>query len=107
MSPDLAGLVPSGAFLFVIARAENGGAPLAVLRVPVPDFPYDFTLAEFHAMPRRDVGLAGVEKVHLVARVDRDGRAGPPAPGDLEGTCLGNPVSPGDQACEIVIDRRH
>ena len=110
LSKELVDLVPSQAFLFVIARErEDGGAPIAVLRVPLPEFPYDFTLVESHAMSmlERDVAPGEAKQMYLIARVDQDGHVGPPEPGDMEGACPGNPVSAGEGGCEIVIDRRH
>jgi len=40
-----------------------------------------------------------------VARLDRDGAAGPPGPGDLEGRLEG--VVIGDGAVNLLIDRRY
>ena len=44
IAPPLAEAAPSGAILFVIARPNgvSGGPPLAVLRVPSPQFPFAF-----------------------------------------------------------------
>ena len=43
-------------------------------------------------------------EVTLLARLKRDGRAGPPTPGDLEGK-VGAPVKIGQRGVEIVLDR--
>lgn len=50
----------------------------------------------------RDRSFTGA--VTLIARLKRDGTAGPPRPGDLEGAA-GAPVLVGQQGIQIVLDR--
>jgi hypothetical protein len=60
---------PSG-FLFLIVRAEEGGAPLAVRRLPPGPFPLAFEIGpEDSMMPGQP--LQG--RVRLQARLDADG----------------------------------
>src|SRR3990170_3521893 len=44
VADELAGRVPPGAVLFLIARRGGGGPPLAVERTPSPRFPLEFSL---------------------------------------------------------------
>jgi cytochrome c-type biogenesis protein CcmH len=45
--------------------------------------------------------------VDVIARVDKDGLAGPAQPGDLEGRFDKNPTLPGSTNVEIVINKVH
>jgi cytochrome c-type biogenesis protein CcmH len=88
--------------LFIIARRTEGGPPLAVQRIVAPQFPLRYWLT------REDVMMPGVEftgSVNVIARIDKDGKAGTPQPGDLEGSFPGNPVQVGAQKVDIVIDK--
>jgi hypothetical protein len=69
-----------------------------------PEFPLKYWLTQ------DDVMVPGVEfkdQANVIARIDRDGQAGSPQPGDLEGTFQGNPVMVGDQNVDIVINKRY
>lgn len=77
--PDLAGVIEiashqkysPGQILYVIARPEGGGPPVAVSRIQVSTFPLPFTLGAENSM----TGQALPEKVFLEARLDSDGDA--------------------------------
>lgn len=99
LAPTLGG-DRAGGTLFVIARKGNG-APLAVKRIPNPVFPVAFALGPEDRMIG-DRPFSG--EVTLVARLKRDGTAGPPGPGDLEGAA-GRPVVVGQRGIEITLDR--
>ncbi len=43
--------------------------------------------------------------LNVVVRLDRDGAAGPPQPGDMEGVYPGNPAQPGDEGVDIEINK--
>lgn len=99
LAPSLHADVPERAALFIIAR-QGSGPPLAVKRIPRPSFPVAFSLGPEDRM-LRDRSFAG--EVTLIARLKRDGTAGPPAARDLEGRPKG-PVKVGQQNVEIVLD---
>jgi len=110
LAPDLADRIPPNAYLFVMARERSdGGHPYAVKRLPVPAFPFHYTLGQADVMPMMGTGkaFADIREMYLVARIDQDGQAGAPQPGDLEGACAVNPVAAGSAGCDIVIDRSH
>jgi len=96
----LAGKVPSGAVLFLIARSGAAGPPLAVLRVPEPRFPLEFSLGPENRM-LETLPFAG--ELQLSARLDVDGNAMSRQPGDLEGRAAGV-VSPGATGVVVVLD---
>ena len=51
LAPDLAGRVPEGGTLFIIARrGAGGGPPLAVRRIPSPRFPLEFSIGPENVM---------------------------------------------------------
>jgi len=101
VSPELASKVSPTDTLFVIVRRPGGQPrPLAVKRIDGPKFPVTFEITN------ADVMVQGSElrgMVDVVARVDKDGRAGQPQPGDLEGQYDKNPTLPGGKDLEIVI----
>jgi cytochrome c-type biogenesis protein CcmH len=79
----LAGLVASGATLFIYARPADqaGGPPLAVMRTRATGWPVSFRLDDSMAMmPSRR--LSQFDKVIIEARVSASGQAAP-SPGDL------------------------
>ena len=107
LSPELAGRVPEGATLFVMAKERlQGGAPYAVHRIPVPAFPYTYSLSQADVLPMFGEGLqlADIDEMYIVVRVDQDGRVGPPDPGDMEGATKAT-VKPGQKDVDIVIDK--
>lgn len=102
VDPSLAERAAQGGTLFVIARASGGPPiPIAVLRVPAPDFPTSFTLDDANAMdPSRR--LSGVASLDLEARLSRSGEA-MRQPGDLYGRIEN--VQPGSADLRIVLDQ--
>jgi len=104
LAPDLAGAVPSGATLFVIARPAGGtgGPPLAVRRVPNAILPYDFEIGPQHVMIQ---GVPFSGEIQLSVRLDGDGDAMTRRPGDLSGAA-GEAVSPGTRDVQIVLDQQ-
>lgn len=107
IAPELAGRIPAGATLFVMAKERaQGGAPYAVLRLPVPAFPFSYSLSQADVLPMFGEGLqfADIDEMYIVARIDQDGRVGQPDPGDMEGATK-TPVKPGQRDVNIVIDK--
>ena len=102
LAPALAGKLPPGATLFVIARAAEGPRiPVAVLRQPADSLPLSFELGDANAMdPSRPLSSAG--EIVLEARISISGDAAR-KPGDL----VGEPVSakPGSTGIALVVDR--
>jgi len=100
LSRSLEARLPPGSALFVIAR-RGGGPPVAVKRIADPTFPTVFSLGPEDQM----LGAGPFEgEVTLLARVKRDGKAGPPAPGDFVGEAT-RPVKVGDREVEIVLEQ--
>jgi cytochrome c-type biogenesis protein CcmH len=90
-------------FLFVIVRRPSGPPrPLAAVRIEHPKFPQAFEITN------ADVMMKGSElkgMVSVVARLDKDGVAGPAEPGDIEGEFAKNPTMAGAKDIEIVLNR--
>src|SRR5687768_11550890 len=82
IDPQLADKAGPNAVLFVIVRRPGGAPrPVAVKRIDRPQFPVTFEITN------KDVMVQGSElrgMVDVIARLDKDGTAGPPQPGDLE-----------------------
>ena len=101
IAPELAGRIPPGSVLFVIARSADTGPPLAVKRIPDPKLPLAFSIGPddrmIQAMP-----FAG--PIKLSARIDSDGNAMTRLPGDLTGAAP-EPHQPGDSGVALVIDQ--
>jgi hypothetical protein len=100
LAPDLAGRVPPGAVLFVIARTAPTGPPLAVVRVASRSFPVRFSIGPDDRMIQ-SMPFAG--EIQLSAYVDADGNAVTRSPGDLQGTTE-TPNAPGDRGVRLLID---
>lgn len=101
VAPELQSQLRPTDTLFIIAR-KDVGPPLAVKRISNPSFPLPYQLTA------ADVMFSGTPfqgEVKVVARVDRDGNAGPAQPGDLEGTAQKVPARVGDRDVDIVIDK--
>ena len=82
-------------------RAPGGARPVAAKRIDNPQFPVPFELTN------ADVMVQGSElrgMLDVVARLDRDGQAGPAQPGDIEGRYAKNPTLPGGRDFEITLD---
>ena len=105
ITPALASRVSPTDVLFVIVRRPQGPPrPIAVKRIDQPHFPVSFEITN------DDVMVEGSElkgMVELVVRLDKDGRAGPPQPGDLEGRFDKNPTLVGGRDLEITIDKAY
>ena len=105
ITPKLAGLVSDTDVLFVIVRRPQGSRrPIAVKRIDQPQFPVEFEVTKEDVMIRSSE-LRGM--VDVVARLDRDGSAGPPQAGDLEGQFERNPTLVGGRDIEIQINKSY
>lgn len=102
LAPGLEASQPRGAVLFLIARGEAPGPPIAVKRIEAPSFPLAFELGPDDRMLQA-VPFAG--PLRLTARLDGDGNATSRSPGDLQGDLPGA-VSPGATGVELVLDER-
>jgi hypothetical protein len=102
VSAELAGRIPAGAVLFVIARRGTTGPPTAVKRIADPHFPLDFEIGPGDRMIQT---MPFEGPLTLTARVDGDGNAMSRQPGDLE---AGTPITVdnGENAALLVIDEQ-
>jgi len=100
LAPELTGRVPKGAVLFLIARTSDSEPPVAVKRIPAPEFPLAFELGPDDRMPH-DLPFEG--PVRLTAWIDADGDAATRVAGDLQGAAQGT-HSPGATGVIILID---
>lgn len=102
IAPNLADQIKPTDVLFVIVKRPQGPPrPIAAKRIDHPTFPASFEITN------ADVMVEGSElrgMVDIVARLDRDGQAGPAQPGDIEGRYAKNPTLPGGRDFEIVLD---
>jgi cytochrome c-type biogenesis protein CcmH len=69
----LAGQVPSGATLFLIARRGDAGPPLAVVRRALGSWPVAITMTDADAM-MPGTSLASGGPIRLIARISRSGQ---------------------------------
>ncbi len=104
LAPELAGARPEGAILFVIARPEGavGGPPLAVLRIPDPEFPVEFEIGPGDVMIP-SMRFAG--PISLTARLDSDGNAMTRAEVDLSSPTA-PPAEPGTTGVALVLSQK-
>lgn len=95
---------PGGAVLFVIARRQGarGGPPLAVLRIPDPEFPFTFRIGPENVMIP-SMRFAG--PISLSARLDADGNAMTRGGGDISSPVL-EALSPGDTDVRLVLSEQ-
>jgi cytochrome c-type biogenesis protein CcmH len=100
LAAELADRVPPDAVLFLMARLGGAGPPVAVQRIPSPQFPLAFAIGPADWMAD-NVPFAG--PLGLTARLDRDGDATTRTAGDLQGAAQGN-YAPGDSGVALVID---
>ena len=102
ISPALTDQVRPTDVLFVIVRRPGGTPrPVAAKRIENPKFPVPFEITN------ADVMVQGAElrgMVDVLARLDRDGQAGPAQSGDIEGRYAKNPTLPGGRDLEIILD---
>lgn len=101
VAPSLAGKVPQGATLFVIARRGEGGPPLAVVRRAAGAWPQRISMTDANAM-LPGVSLASGGALKVIARVSTSGQPGA-VTGDLFGE-VGYDFTSADPAT-ITIDR--
>jgi hypothetical protein len=90
---------PPGSTLFVIARTGAAGPPTAVLRLPAPRFPYEFSIGPEQRMI---AAMPWEGPFQLSARIDLDGNAMTRDAGGLEGRASA-PASPGDEGVAIEL----
>lgn len=104
LAPALANARPEGAILFVIARPEGaaGGPPLAVLRIPDPEFPVEFEIGPGDVMIPT-MSFAG--PISLTARLDSDGNAMTRAETDLSSPAA-PPAQPGATGVSLVLSEK-
>lgn len=100
VAEELRGRVRDGAILFLIARRDGSGPPLAVQRIASPRFPLEFSIGPEDRMIQT-LPFAG--ELQISARLDTDGNALSREPGDLEGRAAGA-VSPGASGVAVVLD---
>jgi cytochrome c-type biogenesis protein CcmH len=102
IDPALASKVAPTDVLFVIVKRPSGPPrPLAAVRIDHPKFPQPFEVTNADVMIQGSE-LKGV--VAVIARLDKDGNAGPAQPGDIEGEYAKNPTMVGAKSVEIVLN---
>ena len=95
---------PTDVLFVIVRRPGSAPRPLAANRIDHPQFPVVFEITN------KDMMIEGSElrgMVDVIARLDKDGVAGPAQPGDLEGRFEKNPTLPGVTNVEIVINKEH
>ena len=109
IDPSLVERLPKEAILYIMARPAPVGPPLAIKRIPIPSFPYSYSITQADAgmMPGQEVDLKDLDALYLSAKIDQDGKVGPAEAGDMEGTYVSNPVMPGNTDVNIVINKVH
>jgi hypothetical protein len=109
IEPSLVSRLPKQAVLYLIARPAPSGPPIAIKRMPLPTFPYAYTLtqADTGMMPGQEVDLKSLDALYLAVKIDQDGKVGPAQAGDMEGVFESNPVAPGTLNADIIIDKVH
>jgi cytochrome c-type biogenesis protein CcmH len=101
VAPALQAQLNAQSTIYLIARAGEGGPPVAAARVALGAFPFQFRLDDSMAMSP-DNTLSKHKEVVLLARISASGN--PIAqPGDMEGRLVG--VAVGSQDVKLVIDR--
>jgi cytochrome c-type biogenesis protein CcmH len=101
VAPGLAAKAAGKPVLFIIARTERPGPPLAVVKMENPKFPAKFTLSQADVMMQ---GRPFQGNLRITARLDSDGSAGPVQPGDIEGASAGL-VPVGAKDVVITLDK--
>jgi hypothetical protein len=102
VSPELLDSLPPTGTLFVIARTSGvaSGPPLAVLRIPGPQFPVAFEIGQEQVMIP---GLEFQGEIQITARLDSDGNAMTKLPGDLSGAASSS-APPGTEGVYVILD---
>jgi cytochrome c-type biogenesis protein CcmH len=107
VAPELAKDITPEHILFIVVRPADAppfGPPVAAQKMTNLTFPVQYSVSQ------KDVFFEGVTlegKVNVYAKLDKDGNAGPPEPGDFEGEFKGNPVMVGATGVDIVVDKIH
>jgi cytochrome c-type biogenesis protein CcmH len=102
VAPALASRVAPTDTVFVFARAAEGPKmPLAIVKRPASDLPFDFTLDDAQAMAPQ-LKLSAHPQVIVGVRVSKTGDAMPKS-GDLEGQA--GPLPNRSDQVELTIDR--
>jgi hypothetical protein len=104
LAEELSMARPDGGVLFVIARPQGarGGPPLAVLRIPNPSFPLEFTIGPENVMIP-SMRFEGA--ISLSARLDADGNAMTRGAGDISSGTK-EPLSPGAAGVVLLLSER-
>lgn len=89
--------------LFVIATQPGQSRPTAVLRVSPVSLPYMYTLGPRDRVMSQEPLLPG-SRFMVSARIDRDGQAGAPQPGDLVGKSAQESVASPARDMNVLID---
>lgn len=89
--------------LFVIAAEPDGPRPVAALRVFPVSLPYMYTLGPRDRVMGQEPLRPGA-RFTVSARIDRDGQAGTPQPGDLVGKSAQEPVASPARSVNVLID---
>jgi cytochrome c-type biogenesis protein CcmH len=103
LAPGMEAKAAGADTLFVFAKEPNGPPmPVSIVRATKKDLPFTFRLDDSTSpMPSRK--LSDLDTVVIVARLSRSGKAMPES-GDLEG--MSQPIKPGAEGINIVIDRQ-
>lgn len=106
LAPELKVGFPSGATLYIVARAGASarGMPVAVKRinrVSAESFPISYTLTQADSMAGAPLNGA----VTISVSVDQDGNAFSKDPGDLKGS-LKSPAQVGVNPVHVTLDQR-
>jgi len=101
LAPSLAGRVPAGTTLYILARGAQGGPPLAAIRRSADELPLDVTLTDANAMVP-GTSLTQVDSLAIVARVSFTGRP-IASSGDLFGEVRYDPAAKG--RIKLIIDQ--
>jgi cytochrome c-type biogenesis protein CcmH len=104
LAPELESRISPGDTLFVFARAPQGPKmPLAIQRIPVPEFPATIVLDDSMGMMPA-LKLSQAAEVVVGARVSKSGNAAPQS-GDLEIISAPLAVATQRTPVKLVIDR--
>ncbi len=101
LSAELKSKIKSGDIVMVIARKPGERMPVAVLRVPVSNFPMSFTLNDALAM-NPSAPLSQLTEASVEVRISKTGMAKPEA-GDLISTA--QTIQLGAKDVRLVIDQ--
>ncbi|GEM_PF-3197225 len=103
IDPLLRPRLKSSDVLFVIAAEPGRPRPVAALRVFPVSLPYMYTLGPRDRVMGQEPLRPGSRFI-VSARIDRDGQAGAPQPGDLIGEYAQEPVASPARDVNVLID---